>query len=397
MDNLDALMAGFAVALSLENLLLMVVGVVLGVIIGVLPGLGGANGVAILLPLTFSMSPVGAIILLSCIYWGALFGGAITSILFNIPGEPWSVATTFDGYPMAQQGRAAEALTAAFTSSFVGALFAIVMITAIAPLVAEFALRFGPPEFFAVMFLSFASFVGMGRGSAMKTIAAMMAGFLLACVGLDTVTGQLRLTFGSTELQGGIDFIPAMIGMFAVAEILRRWKDECHERAVAPPKHPYAGMLATMWHYRWPLMRGNVLGTIIGALPGAGGDIAAWISYAMSKRLSKTPEKFGTGHPEGLVESASQRDGTVLDRVVVVHRQIARCHDGQVEGTVSGQSVQHVIEEAEPGLDLRHACAIEDQTHLDLCLPRLANQFSRSGHGAPPRSRRRSRAPGPPG
>src|SRR3954470_7689290 len=151
MDEIQSLMHGFIVALSLKNLALMFVGIVLGVIIGVLPGLGGANGVAILLPLSFSMaqSPGGttsAIILLSCIYWGALFGGAITSVLFNIPGEPWSVATTFDGHPMAQQGKAGEALTAAFTSSFVGALFAVIMITLVAPLVAKFALQFGPAE-----------------------------------------------------------------------------------------------------------------------------------------------------------------------------------------------------------------------------------------------------------
>src|SRR5512138_3993720 len=182
MDEIQSLLHGFAVALSLKNVALMFVGIVLGVIIGVLPGLGGANGVAILLPLTFSMAqtPGGttsAIILLSCIYWGALFGGAITSILFNIPGEPWSVATTFDGYPLAQQGRAGEAMTAAFTSSFVGALVAVIMITFLAPLVAKLALRFGPPEFFAVYLLTFCAFVGMGREPPVKTIVAMMLGF----------------------------------------------------------------------------------------------------------------------------------------------------------------------------------------------------------------------------
>src|SRR5882724_4985875 len=165
MTELASLFHGFAVVLSPFNLMLMLIGIVLGVIIGVLPGLGGANGVAILLPLTFSMPPTSAIILLSCIYWGALFGGAITSVLFNIPGEPWSVATTFDGYPMAQQGRAGEALTAAFTSSFVGALFAVLLITFLAPLVAKFALQFGPPEFFSVYLLTFCSFIGMGKGS----------------------------------------------------------------------------------------------------------------------------------------------------------------------------------------------------------------------------------------
>src|SRR5213079_926475 len=150
MEELVNLFHGFAVALQPFNIMVMILGIVLGVVIGVLPGLGGANGVAILLPLTFTMSPTSAIIMLSCIYWGALFGGAITSILFNIPGEPWSVATTFDGHPMAQKGRAGTALTTAFTSSFVGALVAVLLITFMAPLVAKFALRFGPPEFFSV-------------------------------------------------------------------------------------------------------------------------------------------------------------------------------------------------------------------------------------------------------
>src|SRR6476619_374124 len=150
MEDIGNLFHGFAVVAQPFNFVLMVVGIVLGVIVGVLPGLGGANGIAILLPLTFSLSPTSAIIMLSFIYWGALFGGAITSILFNIPGESHSVATTFDGYPMAQQGRAGEALTSAFTASFIGAFVAVLLITFLAPLVADFALRFGPPEFFAV-------------------------------------------------------------------------------------------------------------------------------------------------------------------------------------------------------------------------------------------------------
>src|SRR3954452_11924395 len=196
MEEIANLFHGFSVVLQPFNLLVMLVGIMLGVIIGVLPGLGGANGVAILLPLTFSMSPTSAIIMLSCIYWGALFGGAITSVLFNIPGEPWSVATTFDGYPMAQQGKAAQALTAAFTSSFVGALFAVMLITFLAPLLARFALKFGPAEFFAVQLLTFCSFVGMSKGPPAKVISARMLGFALAAVGMDTVTGQLRMTYG---------------------------------------------------------------------------------------------------------------------------------------------------------------------------------------------------------
>jgi putative tricarboxylic transport membrane protein len=220
MQDIGLLFHGFAVVIQPYNLSLMVLGIVLGVIVGVLPGLGGANGIAILLPLTFSMSPTSAIIMLSCIYWGALFGGAITSILFNIPGEPWSVATTFDGYPMAQKGQAGEALTAAFTSSFVGALFAVIVITLVAPLVASFALEFGPPEIFAVYFLAFCSFVGLSKEPPFKTVASMMLGFALGAVGLDQVTGQLRLTFGAPQLLNGFDFLIAVIGLFGIGEIL---------------------------------------------------------------------------------------------------------------------------------------------------------------------------------
>src|ERR1700693_1910682 len=218
--GVENLLAGFHVALQPHNLMLAVIGVALGTIIGVLPGLGGANGVAILLPLTFSMNPTSAIILLTSLYWGALFGGAITSILFNIPGEPWSVATTFDGYPMARQGRGGEALTAAFTSSFVGALFAVVLITLFAPLLAEIALKFGPPESFAIQLLTFSSFIGLGGGNPIKSLVSILIGFILASAGLDIVTGQLRMTFGITELMKGFDFIVAVIGLFGIGEIL---------------------------------------------------------------------------------------------------------------------------------------------------------------------------------
>src|SRR2546430_16672191 len=173
-------MQGFAVVLTWKNLVFMLIGILLGVLIGVLPGLGGANGVAILLPLTFSMSPTTAIVMLSCIYWGALFGGAITSILFNIPGEAWSVATTFDGYPMAQKGQAAEALTAAFTSSFIGSLVAVLLITFLAPRIATLALKFGPPELFGVYLPTFCSFVGLRRGGKQKTIISVSPGPLPA-------------------------------------------------------------------------------------------------------------------------------------------------------------------------------------------------------------------------
>ncbi len=313
MQELSSLLSGFAVVLTPLNLALMFVGIVLGVIIGVLPGLGGANGVAILLPLTFAMSPTSAIIMLSCIYWGALFGGAITSILFNIPGEPWSVATTFDGYPMAQQGRADEALTGAFTSSFIGALVAVIMITFLAPVVARFALRFGPAEFFAVQFLTFASFIGMGHGSPFKTLASMCLGFALASVGLDTVTGQLRMTFGVTDLLTGFKFLTAVIGLFGLGEILASMEGGLAFSGT----HARLRMDAVLetWkklpQYWVTSLRSCAIGCWMGITPG-GATPASFMSYGLVKRFGKRAGHIGTGELEGVIaaETAAHAAGT---------------------------------------------------------------------------------------
>src|SRR5499427_6988168 len=318
MQELNALIGGFGVALSWFNILLMLAGIILGVIIGVLPGLGGANGVAILLPLTFGMAQVpggttSAIILLSCIYWGALFGGAITSILFNIPGEPWSVATTFDGYPLAQQGRAGEALTAAFTSSFIGALVAVIVITFLSPIVANFALEFGPPEFFAVYLLTFCAFVGMSKGQALKTIASMMIGFALAAVGLDTVTGSLRLTFGFTDLLQGFDFLIAVIGLFGIGEILLTLEEGLAFKG-ASAKINMKVVLET-WkelpRYWLTSIRSSAVGCFMGIVPG-GATPASFMSYGVAKRFSPDGKDFGTGKVEGVVapETAAHAAGT---------------------------------------------------------------------------------------
>ena len=318
MEEVNALLQGFGVALSPLNLLLMFVGVILGIIIGVLPGLGGANGVAILLPLTFSMAqqPGGttsAIILLSCIYWGALFGGAITSILFNIPGEPWSVATTFDGHPLAQLGRAGSALTAAFTSSFFGALVAVIMITFLSPVVAGFALRFGPPEFFSVYLLTFCAFVGMSGGNAAKTIASMMIGFALAAVGLDSVTGTLRLTFGFTALLKGFDFLIAVIGLFGIGEILETLEEGLAFKG-ASARINFKVVLET-WkelpRYWATSLRSAAVGCFMGIVPG-GATPASFMSYGLARRLSKDGNDFGSGKVEGVVapETAAHAAGT---------------------------------------------------------------------------------------
>src|SRR6187401_1863249 len=313
MEELVNLFHGFAVALQPFNIMVMVLGIVLGVVIGVLPGLGGANGVAILLPLTFSMPPTSAIIMLSCIYWGALFGGAITSILFNIPGEPWSVATTFDGYPMAQQGRAGEALTAAFTSSFIGALVAVIMITFLAPLVAQFALQFGPPEFFSVYLLTFCSFIGMGKGSPFKTLAAMTLGFALAAVGMDTVTGQLRLIFGFTDLMRGFDFLIAVIGLFGIGEILLSMEEGLAFSGKSAKINPK--VVLETWkklpQYWMTSVRSSLVGIWMGITPG-GATPASFMSYGLAKKMSRNGAKFGTGELEGVVapETAAHAAGT---------------------------------------------------------------------------------------
>jgi putative tricarboxylic transport membrane protein len=318
MDEIQSLMHGFGVAMTPTNLLLMFTGVILGVIIGVLPGLGGANGVAILLPLTFGMAqtPGGAtsaIILLSCIYWGALFGGAITSILFNIPGEPWSVATTFDGYPLAQQGRAGNALTAAFTSSFIGAFVAVIVITFLSPVIASFALEFGPPEFFAVYLLTFCAFIGTSKEPPFKTLAAMMLGFALAAVGTDPVTGTLRMTFGSTHLLTGFDFLIAVIGLFGIGEILLTLEEGLAFRG-AKAKLNLRVVLET-WkelpRYWLTSLRSSAVGCFMGIVPG-GATPASFMSYGVARRFSKDGDKFGSGVVEGVVapETAAHAAGT---------------------------------------------------------------------------------------
>ena len=313
MEAFTSLIHGFGVLADPMNILYMFVGIGLGVLIGVLPGLGGANGVAILLPLTFSMSPTSAIIMLSSIYWGALFGGAITSILFNIPGEPWSVATTFDGYPMAQQGRAGEALTAAFTGSFVGAFVAVLLLTFLAPVIARFALQFGPAEFFAVYLLTFCSFVGMGKESPFKVLAAMTLGFALAAVGIDTVTGQLRMTFGSIELLRGFDFLVAVIGLFGVGEILLTMEEGLAFKGTQAKIDPK--VVLETWkqlpRYWVTSIRSAAVGCWMGITPG-GATPASFMSYGLAKRFSKDGAKFGTGQIEGVLapETAAHAAGT---------------------------------------------------------------------------------------
>lgn len=313
MDNIANLMHGFSVALTTHHVLLMMAGVLLGVLVGVLPGLGAPNGVSLLLPLTFSMDPVSAIILLTSLYWGALFGGSTTSILFNIPGEPSSVATTFDGHPMAKQGKATEALSFAFLSAGFGALAGVILITLLSGWVAKFALRFSSPEYFAVYFMTFASFIGLGGALPFKTVVSMAIGFALATIGMDSVSGNVRLTFEFDVLLAGVSFLIAVIGLFGIGELLLTMEEGLRFEGVAA-KVRVGDVLRTaakLPRYWLALLRSSLIGIWMGITPG-GPTAASFMSYAMAKRSSRHPAKFGKGEPEGVIapETADHAAGS---------------------------------------------------------------------------------------
>jgi TctA family transporter len=305
LDNLPLLLNGFALAISPFNILLMIVGVFLGILVGVLPGLGAPNGVTLLMPLTFGMNPVSAIILLTSMYWGALYGGSTTSILFNIPGEPSSVATTFDGHPMAKAGRATEALTTAFLSSGFGALSGVFVVTLLSSWATRFALQFSPVEYFAVFMLAFASFVAFGGGSPPKTLVSIGIGFALASIGMDTVSGSMRLTFGFINLSRGISLLVAVIGLYGIAELMSTIQGSAEKtEAVATRLSPRDVIAAAVkWPRYWiALLRSAAVGVWMGVTPG-GPTAATFMSYGLGRRFSKAGARFGTGEPEGLVSS----------------------------------------------------------------------------------------------
>ncbi len=313
MGNFGLLMDGFAVALTTHHVMIMVLGVLLGLVVGVLPGLGAPNGVSLLLPLTFTMDPISAIILLTSMYWGALFGGSTTSILFNIPGEPSSVATTFDGYPMAKQGQAVRALTLAFGSAGFGALVGVLVITLLSSWVAQFALRFGSPEYFGVYFLAFASFIGMSGGSPFKTLVCIMLGFAAGTVGMDTISGEGRLTFGIADLARGISFLIVVIGLFGLGELLVTI-DEGYKFDGVKAKLSLSVIFRTLLElprYWVALLRSALIGCWMGITPG-GPTAASFMSYALARRFSKRGKHFGKGEPEGIIspETADHSAGS---------------------------------------------------------------------------------------
>jgi putative tricarboxylic transport membrane protein len=296
------LMQGFAVALTPYNLLWCFIGVFLGTVIGILPGLGPAATIAMLLPLTFQMNPTSAVIMLAGIYYGSKYGGSTTSILLNVPGESASVVTCFDGYQMARNGRAGAALGIAAIASFIAGTFGVIGLMLIAPPLAKFALSFSSPEYFALMALGLAMVVLLAGKSMIKALLGMLVGLWIAGMGTDLFTDASRFTFGRAELLDGIDFVIVAIGIFALGEVFSNL--EKREGGTLLPVPKGLRNLMPTWQdmkdCRLAFLNGSLVGFVIGVLPGAGSTIASFISYGIEKALSKHPEKFGTGVPEGV-------------------------------------------------------------------------------------------------
>ncbi|MEA2905139.1 MAG: putative tricarboxylic transport rane protein [Alphaproteobacteria bacterium] len=312
MDVVGGLLQGFSVALQPANLFWCFLGCFLGTVVGILPGLGPAATIAMLLPLTYKMDPAGGIIMMAGIYYGAKYGGSTTSILLNIPGESSSVVTCLDGYQMARKGRAGAALGIAAIASFIAGTFGVIALSAIAPPVAAFALSFSSPEYFALMCLGLALVVLLSGPSLVKGMLAMLIGLWLTSIGTDLFTAQARFIFGQSVLLGGIDVMVIAIGVFAIAEVLG--SIEAGEDAqVLPVPRGLRNLLPSREELkacRFAFLNGSVVGFLLGCLPGAGATIASFISYGLEKAVSKHPEQFGQGAPEGVAapEGANNAD-----------------------------------------------------------------------------------------
>jgi len=302
MDITGGLLQGFAVALTPANLFWCFVGVFLGTVVGVMPGLGPPATIAMLLPLTFQMNPTSAIIMLAGIYYGAKYGGSTTSILLNVPGESASVVTCLDGFAMARRGRAGAALGIAAIASFIAGTVGVVGLMLIAPPLARFALSFSSPEYFALMVLGLAMVVLLAGRSLVKAVLAMLVGLWIAGMGIDLFTSTSRFTFGHSELLDGIDFVVVAIGVFAIGEVLGNMETREGTQMLPVPKglRNLLPSLEELRACRFAFLNGSVIGFLIGVLPGTGSTIASFMSYGLEKAVSRHPEKFGTGVPEGV-------------------------------------------------------------------------------------------------
>lgn len=300
MATLGQLFDGFSMAVEGMNLLYCAIGVVFGMLVGVLPGLGPTAGTAILLPLTFALTPTESIIMLSGIYYGAMYGGTVTSVLINTPGETASVITCLDGHPMARQGRAGAALGVAAIGSFVGGLISLFGLILFGPVVASYALKFGPPEFLCLICMGLCLVISLLGRSVVKGLMSALLGLMLSMIGTDPFNGTIRYAFGNDNLIGGVNFIAVSMGCFALTEIFANLCDDLTKSHKVPK---IKGMLP--YKEEWPIvtksiLRGSFLGFVMGLIPGCGSSIPTVISYSLEKKISKHPEKFGTGVIEGV-------------------------------------------------------------------------------------------------
>jgi putative tricarboxylic transport membrane protein len=314
LDFLSNLSLGFSVAFTPFNLMMAVAGVMVGILIGALPGVGPPSGVAMLLPLTFGMDPTSGIIMLAALYAGTMYGGTITAVLINTPGESASVVTCLDGYQMALQGRAGAALGIAAIGSFIAGTIGVVLLMLVSPLLARWALSFGPPETFALMLLGLTTCTLLAGDDPLKGYISMVAGLMLAMVGFDIISGDARFGFGINEMMDGIDFLPVAIGLFGLGEVLAG-AEQTGKRQVVKGRLRVREVLPGMADWvraRWAIARGTVLGFSIGVLPGAGPTVASFLSYTVEKKISKHPEQFGRGAIEGVAapESANNAAAT---------------------------------------------------------------------------------------
>lgn len=309
MESLQMLLSGFSSSLEPMNILMAAIGAFVGTTVGVLPGLGPASAIAILLPLTAVLSPTKAIIMLAGIYYGAMYGGSSTAILLNIPGEVASVPTCLDGYPMAQQGRGGPALGIAAIGSFFAGIMGVVFLVFFAPLFAEQALKFGPPEYFCLMLLALTVVISLGGASISKALAMAFFGYLLSLIGMGTMTNMPRLTFGIMELWGGIDVISMVIGLFAISEVL----NGIEEKKVAISMGNIGSVFPSFDDLRQSakaILRGSGLGFVMGLLPGCSPAVTTFLAYDLEKKFSKTPERFGKGAIEGVAAPESANNAT---------------------------------------------------------------------------------------
>jgi len=300
MDLFSNLVYGFSVALHPTNLLYCFIGVFIGTLIGVLPGIGPVGAMSLLLPTTLHISPVGAIIMLAGIYYGAMYGGSTTSILLNIPGEAASVVTCLEGYQMALRGRAGPALGISAFGSFIGGTVSIVGLMLVAPSLAEGALKFGPPEYFSLMVLGMTLLIYLASGSIPKALMMAVFGIILGLIGIDPLSGAQRFTFDILELNDGIGLVPMVMGLFGISEVLLN-VEQSLRREIFQTK--IRGLLPTLQDWKnstGPITRGSLLGFFLGILPGGGALISSFVSYAIEKRVSKNPERFGQGAIEGV-------------------------------------------------------------------------------------------------